>query len=123
MLSRTRQLKLSCIGDDCQALTNGIDTNLTIPTTAGLYCSELPGNPRFGHQSFDDFGSALLTMFTCITLEDWDQAGGVFRTTTHLHGESPPPPPPRVCMSIHPEVTQEVTQESMLRCGSSACSE
>ena len=39
--------------------TNGIDINLTIPSSAGLYCSELPGNPRFGHQSFDDFGRGL----------------------------------------------------------------
>ena len=46
---------------------------LRIPSSAALYCSGLPGNPRFGKQSFDDFGSALLTMFTCITMEDWDQ--------------------------------------------------
>jgi hypothetical protein len=28
----------------------------------------IPGNPKFGRQSFDNFGSTLLTMFTCITL-------------------------------------------------------
>jgi hypothetical protein len=53
--------------------TRGGGDVLRIPATASLYCSELPGNPKFGRQSFDNFGSTLLTMFTCITLEGWDE--------------------------------------------------
>ena len=38
-----------------------------------LFCSDLVGNPKHGYQSFDSFGSTLLAMFQCITIESWQE--------------------------------------------------
>ncbi len=53
---------------------SALNHSALVPLGADLFCSELAGNPKFGHLSFDDFPSALLTMFACITLEGWDEA-------------------------------------------------
>ena len=35
-------------------------------------CSDRFDNPNFGYTNFDDFGATLLTLFQCLTLENWD---------------------------------------------------
>ena len=35
-------------------------------------CGDDFRNPNFGFTNFDDFGSTLLTLFQCLTLENWD---------------------------------------------------
>ena len=42
-------------------------------SNSSLFCSELVGNPEHGYQSFDSFGSTLLVMFQCVTIESWQE--------------------------------------------------
>jgi len=55
-------------------ITGNFDTTRVcgaIECPHGFVCEEYGQNPNFGYTNFDDFFSALLTVFTCVTQEGW----------------------------------------------------
>ncbi|QDZ20321.1 voltage-gated calcium/sodium channel protein [Chloropicon primus] len=79
-VTNTSNLMVHYITEPAELCGNTIDDagdqkGFECPTGIGgvqHVCKDDFRNPNFGYTNFDDFGATLLTLFQCLTLENWD---------------------------------------------------